>query len=208
MWFVCVILHFDSHPQVHQVMPGLLFSIYTRLTGPSSAFPLPSKGPIQPPDTKPGSASSFTCPASAGGPSRRNSVVSGPRGTKHHDARYPSSPPRRAISSVALCALATALSMASARSLSSLRASFLARSAACAASLSWGVGTGGLWSMGGPQGAIMRLTTCRFVLDVRQPELMLTMSPVRRESFGSWTRCRSKCWKFCPWGKEMSSAIA
>lgn len=56
--------------------------------------------------------------------------------------------------------------------------------------------------MGGPQGAIILLTTCLLDLDVRQPELMLTMSPVRRESLGSWTRYRSKCWKFCRGGEE------
>lgn len=79
IWFVCVILHCDFHRQMHQVMPGLLFSIYTRLAGPSSAPPLPSKGPIQPPDTKPGRRASFPCPSPSRGLSGHPNPVSRPQ---------------------------------------------------------------------------------------------------------------------------------
>lgn len=89
------------------------------------------------------------------------------------------------ISPVTLSARSSALCNRSVSARKALRSFFTFICSACAASLSSGVGTGGLSSMGGPNGAIMRFTTKRLLLDVRHPLTISTTSPVRRELFGS-----------------------
>lgn len=77
-----------------------------------------------------------------------------------------------------------------------LRSCFALRPSACSSSRSSAVGTGGRSSMGGPNGAIMRVTMKRLLLDVRQPLRISTTSPVRSELLGSWTRCFSGFLKY------------
>lgn len=95
------------------------------------------------------------------------------------------------ISSVIFSAFLIFVINCSVSDFKNLRSFFALVYSACSRSLSSAVGTGGLSSMGGPKGAIMRVTTCRLCLDVRHPLRISTMSPVRSESLGSWTRCFS-----------------
>jgi hypothetical protein len=78
--------------------------------------------------------------------------------------------------------------------LSLFSASFLAFSSINSSRLS----TRGLSSMGVPNGAMIFSTTWCTCFETRQPGWMLTISPVRRELFGSCTRTclvRLKCWR-------------
>lgn len=79
-------------------------------------------------------------------------------------------------------------SASSAALMTDRRSTFSVRFASASSHRSSSVGIGGRSSMGICAGAIMRLTTWRLFLDMRQPGEMATTSPVRRLSLGSWTR--------------------
>jgi hypothetical protein len=66
--------------------------------------------------------------------------------------------------------------------------------------LSSSLGTGGLASTGSPNGAMMAATTWCTCFEARQPGETDTMSPVRREDAGSWTRRVFVRENFCPGG--------
>lgn len=99
--------------------------------------------------------------------------------------------------SVMRVALLTLLCINSTDFRNALRSSLSCRLESRAASRSDSVGTGGRSSIGGPNGANMRVTTNRFARETRQPETISTMSPVRSELLGSCTRCFSGLLKYC-----------
>lgn len=83
---------------------------------------------------------------------------------------------------------APALPALGSSALCDLRATLASRFALYCASRSSKLGIGGLSAAGGPQGAIISVTTCRICLLAGGRAAIRTTSPVRRDEFGSETR--------------------
>lgn len=98
----------------------------------------------------------------------------------------------------------SAFSFSFASPLALLRSSFFSLFTLRSSSLSSSLGTGGLASIGSPNGAMMLRTTWCTCLLTRQPGEMEMMSPVRREERGSWTSRWARRLK--SWRERVSSA--